>query len=370
VRLLVVHPGASASTHDVYVGLTRALERQGHEIIPYLLDGRIDSMGGWLNWQWKKAGKPDPKPTSADILYLAGTPVFERALRTLPDWVIVISAMYVHPDVLIMLRRLGVPTAYVFTESPYDLKAETRVAPYADVVFTNERSCVDTFREVNKHSYYLPHAYDPERHYPRQSLAMRPVHDVVFVGTGFQERIELLSAVNWDGIDLGLYGSWSLMGSRSKLRRYVRSTVPISNAETSALYRSARIGLNLYRTSMGFGRDAPRIARADSLNPRAYELAACGVFQVCDWRPEVDEMFGGTVCTFTDAAVLEDCIRWALEHEDHRRDWAAQAMKLVRHETFDERAKYLTQKLDTVARDRALRIQSRDGINPRAAVPA
>jgi hypothetical protein len=45
-------------------------------------------------------------------------------------------------------------------------------------------------------------------------------------------------------------------------------------------------------------------------------------------------------------------------------------MKLIRRETFDERAKYLTQKLDMVARDRALRIQSRDGINPRAAVPA
>lgn len=164
VKILMVNPGASSSVIDVHNGLTKALARAGHEIVPYYLDKHIDSMSAWLKWQWRRAGKPDPAPTQADILYLAGTPILERSLRFLPDWVIVVSAMYVHPDVLLMLKRLGVPTAYVFTESPYDLEQEMKVAPLATVCFTNERSSVDQFRTVNPHTYYLPHAFDPSVH--------------------------------------------------------------------------------------------------------------------------------------------------------------------------------------------------------------
>lgn len=354
MRLLLIQPGASFSTADYYNGLKRGLESQGHEIIPYRLDARIDSMSRWLDQEWRRAGKPDPRPTWADKLYLAGMPMFERALRFLPDWVIVVSAMYVHPDLLVLLKRLGVPTAYIFTESPYDLEKELKVAPYADVIFTNERTCVDAFRAVQPSSYYLPHAYDPEVHRADSPIPEdTPAHDVVFVGTGFQERIDLLSAVDWSGIDLGLYGTWSLLGSRSQLRQYVKSVEPIPNKDANALYRRARIGLNLYRTSIGYGRHVPHIEHAESLNPRAYELAACGVFQVSDWRTEVEETFGGTVGAFTDATVLEDCIRWALAYPDRARDWAEQSRALVKRETFVERAKYLIQKLTSVARARA-----------------
>lgn len=370
MKLLVIQPGASSSTADVFNGLTKALTGVGHEVIPYNLDGHIDSMGAWLRWQWRKAGKPDPKPSPADILYLAGTPIFERALRYLPDWVIVVSAMYVHPDVLLMLRRLGVPTAYVFTESPYDLEQELKVAPWAHVVFTNERTSVDAFRAVNPNAYYLPHAYDPDVHHPAAQQPGVPAHDVVFVGTGFQERIDLLGAVDWSGIDLGLYGTWNLVGSRSHLRAHIRSTEPISNTTASALYRSAKVGLNLYRTSKGFGRDAQQIDRAESLNPRAYELAACGGFQISSYRDEVREMFGSSVPMFTSPEGLQSAIQRALNgHSDWRQRSIDEARKAVTRETFDERAKYLTQKLDMVARDRALRIQSRDGMNPAVAVP-
>lgn len=365
----MIQPGASNSTADVYTGLTRALTRAGHEVLPFHLDRRIDSMGGWLNWQWRRAGKPDPKPTPADILYLAGTPILERALRFLPDWVIVVSAMYVHPDVLIMLKRLGVPTAYVFTESPYDVEKELAVAPYAHCVFTNERSCVDAFLEVNEHSYYLPHAYDHGRHFPLKLISDEvPAHDVVFVGTGFQERVDLLSAVDWTGIDLGLYGTWNLVGSRSKLRKFIKSTEPISNALAQLLYCRAKIGLNLYRTSKGFGRDAERIEHAESLNPRAYELAACGVFQISDDRAERREMFGGAVPFVGDAHRLGEVIRLALA-DDNWRSWCAtESRRAVDGHTFDRRASLLMETLNRVARDRALRIVSRDGANPPAAI--
>ena len=112
-----------------------------------------------------------------------------------------------------------------------------------------------------------------------------PAHDVVFVGTGFDSRVALLSAVDWSGIDLGLYGACGPTCRRStRWRPFVRAGL-VDNARTGALYRKARIGLNLYRGTGG--------APAESLNPRAYELAADGVFTVAQPRAEQTERSRG-----------------------------------------------------------------------------
>jgi hypothetical protein len=65
------------------------------------------------------------------------------------------------------------------------------------------------------------------------------------------------------------------------------------------LYRCAKIGLNLHRTSMGFGRNAPKVEHAESLNPRAFTSSPrAALFQIGDRRPEVMERFGYSVPTF------------------------------------------------------------------------
>jgi spore maturation protein CgeB len=346
LRLLTVHPGADVSTADVYDGLVPALQARGAECVPYALNSRIARAGSWLMWNWKRAGKPDPRPTQADIVYQAGVGIIERALRLQPDWVLVFSGMYLHPDLLIMLRRAGIRVAVILSESPYDASAEQRILPFVDLAWTNERSCVSEYRCINPNTHYLAHAFDPTRHYPvadkDDDEASARAHDVVFVGTGFAERIEVLDAVDWTGIDLGLYGSWNLLPSRHHLRKYLRGGY-VSNAQAAALYRRAKIGLNLYRSSIGFGRGAPRIEGAESLNPRALELAACGVFQISDHRAEVDEVFSYYVSTFRPGSSgisthLEEVIRTALADPESRRAHAEMSRKLVQPHTFSARA--------------------------------
>lgn len=308
MKILLVHPGASMSTADVYNGLLAGLQGRGHKVYEYALDGRIERAGAWLTYNWRKGGKQEGlRPQSADILYMAGEELVARSLRLMPDVVLVVSAMYLHPDVLELLRRARMRVAILLTESPYDDARQRLVFPLADVVWTNERSSARELRVG-----YLRHAWAPEVHasQPQENDAAVPAHDVVFVGTGFAERIEALAAVNWDGIDLALYGSWDLMGSRNHLRRFVRGEY-VSNAFAAALYRKAKIGLNLYRTSKGFGKDAPRIDHAESLNPRAYELAATGCFTVSDYREEVTETFGSLVPTFAEPSEIRPLLdRW------------------------------------------------------------
>lgn len=338
MRLLVCHPGSLWATHDVYTGLSAGLQAGGHEVIDYALDGRIAASRVWLQYLWRKqvrAGGPlaGQRPNEADAIYHAGQEVVARALRFEVDRVLVVCGAYFHPDCAELLRRAGVPTAVVFTESPYDDPEQAKLAPRFDVCFTNERTSVDRLREVNPNTHYLPAAYDPAQHGPplngpagaaqaapmaRSSVVERgavtaavagsspavPAHDVVFVGSGFDSRRALLAAVDWTGIDFGLYGAWDDLPAGHPLLPHVRSGV-VDNARAGALYRKARIGLNLYRSSGG--------VPAESLNPRAYELAADGVFTLSHPRAEVEEKFGGRVATFRSAADLGSLVRHLLE---------------------------------------------------------
>lgn len=349
MHVLAIHPGSDVAIGDVYTGLVAALERQGVTVTPYALSARIDRAASWLHHLWQTTGAdPANRPNDADVAYQAGVGAIERALRLQVDWVFVISGMYLHPDVIIMLRRAGCRIALLLTESPYEAESEQRLLRWADVAWTNERTCVAPYRAFNGNVHYLAHAYDPARHTPLPGPSDAVLaHDVVFVGTPFPERVELLEAIDWTGIDLGLYGFWNeSIGPDSPLRPYIRAET-VTNTEAAALYRRAKIGLNLFRSSRNFEDHSVRISGAESLNPRSLELAACGVFQISEWRPEVVEVFGASVPTFRDAAQLQDLLRFYLERAPERALLADFARERVQGRTFDERA---VQVLEDLAR--------------------
>jgi spore maturation protein CgeB len=336
VRLLVVHPGSLWATHDVYTGLSAGLQAGGHEVIDYALDGRIAASRVWLQYLWRKqvrAGGPlaGTRPSEADAIYHAGQEVVARALRYDVDRVLVVCGAYFHPDCAELLRRAGVPTAVVFTESPYDDPEQARLAPRFDVCFTNERTSVARLRAANPNTHYLPAAYDPAAHGPHLN-GRAPAHDVVFVGSGFDSRTALLSAVDWGGIDLGLYGAWDDLAPNHPLRRHVRGGL-VDNARAGALYRKAKIALNLYRAAGGLP--------AESLNPRAYELAADGVFTISHHRREVPERFGALVPTFDTALGLQSLVRRYLAEPPPPPRSGDALPPLVRDDTYTHRAAQL-----------------------------
>src|SRR5678815_681962 len=225
MRILLIHPGASWSTADVEAGLRYGLEHHGCEIIRYRLDTRIVRASRWLMANWRLAKKTNPaipRPTDADMIYQAGIGALEMALRHQVDAVLVVSAMLLHPDVIVLMKRAGLNVFVLFTESPYDMEQESKIAPVIDGCWTNERTVVELFRALNPKVGYLPHAWHPERHRPDAPLQDVPAHDVVFVGTGFKERAEWFNAIDWTGIDLGLYGNWREVGLRAQVAACVR----------------------------------------------------------------------------------------------------------------------------------------------------
>ena len=341
MKVLLVHPGTEFSIQDVWQGIHDSLVRANVDVVQYDLSGRMVFASKYLDYVYKlarKRGTTKEKPTPGDMLYLSAVGMLERALRHRADWIILISGNYIHPAALDLCHQAGIRTCVILTETPYSNEQEIEIAKLSDVVFTNERAYQDMFRPYCHEVHYYQHAYDPSRQgVPDNELAEdAPRHDVVFVGTGFEERCDILSGVNWDGIDLGLYGSWSLFGSRSKMRQYLRAET-IRNELTVQLYRHAKIGLNLHRTSRGYGRHVEHVSGAESMNPRCYELAGTGTFFITDTRPEVTETFGDLVPTFETSRELEDQIRYWLGHEEERRQVAAKLPEAIAAHTFDDR---------------------------------
>jgi spore maturation protein CgeB len=352
MKILCIDPGADFSTADVFSGLVGGLRHLGHVVVPYYYSRRLDVMHKALQAayrQQKKENSDLARPTAADAALWTSELAVTWSLRHEPDFVIVVSGMYFHPDAFIMLRRCGFKVGLLLTETPYALNNELRFAGLVDIVWTNERTAVQGFRELNPRTYYLPHAYNPAVHCPDLKTfgdSKIPAHDVVFVGTGFAERVEWLEGVDWTGIDLGLYGAW-LIDRKSKLRKFIHNGV-IDNPITAALYQKAKIGLNMFRQSVGFGKDTARITTAESLNPRSYELAACGLFHVSDYRAEVAEVFGDLVPTFRTSAELEGQLRRWLADDHGRQQVAAQLPVVVSPHSWAHRASQMIATIEGV----------------------
>lgn len=349
MKILLVHPGSAASVHDVYEGLAYGLRAHNVEVIPYGLFGRIKSSRDFMHYLWRRAKNQQlPKPTWPDILYDASSRILERAVRHEVDLVLAVSGFFLHPDALVLLRRVGVRTGILFTESPYSTSEEIKFAQYCDVCWTNERTAVPAFRQVCPRAYYLPHAWHPLKHSPALPVVSNvPVHDVVFVGTAWAERQEFFAAIDWTGVDLGIYGpGWKL----PRRMRHCLKGEHVPNEVAGFMYRRAAVGINLHRSSMTFDvRDGSQQlgTPAESANPRAWELAALGAFHISDRRAEVVERFGDLVPTFGSPKEAEDLIRRWIADPDGRAAIARQLPALVAEDSWITRTRELTGHLRT-----------------------
>lgn len=337
-RMMLIHPGASFSTHDVYTGVKAGLEAHDVEVIEYRLDQHLQLMSGLVEC----AIEHERLSTPVNPWILAASEAIGMAVHYEPDAVLVISGGNFHIARAAVLRELGaqrrksMPAAIYCTESPY-FDSEHRFAAAYDVVFTNERQSVPQFVH-NERVVYLPHAYNPRVHQPGPAEPEKQC-DVFFVGTGFPERRALFAGVDWSGISFVTRG---FLWRDDEVADAINPIGVTPNEEAAQWYRSAAICLNHHRTTMAYGSGAHIApASAASLGPRAYEIAACGGFQLCDdSRAELYDVFGDAVPMYRagDSADLERQIRSWLAHPGRREEHARAQHEAVKPHTWAARA--------------------------------
>ena len=336
MKVFVIHPGASWSTHDTYVGVVAGLKALPGVSV---YEGRVDTILNWYDTAIHlgvQSGAWTPDAYKTEVLNrqrMASAHITQAILDVWPDVVISVSGHNYHLHDADALRKVGVRTAVLLTESPYFGELEGEMARHYDVAFTNERRSADRL-----HAHYLPHAYNPAVHTPDGPHAYAA--DVLFIGSLFDERRDLFNAVDW--------GDAEFLWRGHDMSEHPTDVVP--NEETAAYYRACKVAVNHHRTTTSHGSGQHiRPEEAESLGPRAYEIAACGAFHLCDdSRPELWDVFGEWAATYRagDAADLGRQARYWLKHEDRREETARACREAVQPHSWVVRAK---QVLEVVA---------------------
>lgn len=315
----------------MFSGLVAGLRAQGITVDIARLDEGLETFA--LMTGAATRYEIDLPPWGQDPVALAASRIITQAAWFQPDAVIAVTGLKLHPSVPLTLRRLGIPTALLCTESPYS-EEERQIAPMYDTVFTNERVAVPLFTHTNVH--YLPHAYNPAVHHAGSIDPAKQV-DAVFIGTSFPERRDLFLGL--DGVQL-LGAAWHLPLEKQMDDADNPWEGITPNHEAAAWYRAARVSLNHHRTSMGWN-DGRHISQAESLGPRAYEIPACGGFMLCDdSRPELFDVFGDGVAAYRagDRADLERQLDYWLAHPDRREESARMQHAAVQPHSWHARA--------------------------------
>lgn len=356
MKILVIHPGHGHSTADVYEGLCAGFEMIGIDVVRFAWGQMLRPLTAAVLGavQGGVVKEQDAEKLHQFMCFLAGADALAVAAEQAVEAVLVVNGLLFPPSRAGLMKQIGIPIACYGTEAPYFAATEREIAPYYSHWFTQERTAVRDYADLDVPVTYLPMAYNPRLHQPGPVDPDRAC-DVTFVGGGFPERKALLSGVDWTGIDATIHGTlWGLdlQQERGKFdfsrgTRYTEGAIP--NELTSVWHRSAKVALNLHR-KMSYIETGTAIApgQAESLGPRAYEIPACGGFMLSDdERPEIRDVYGESAATFRawDAADLSRQLRYWLTHPDEReRRRQAQAEAVTPHH-WGNRAKVILEHL-------------------------
>jgi spore maturation protein CgeB len=342
----------------VYRGWEKALKKAGHTVMGYNTNDRLTYHG--------HARMPDPGGTPCEacgqvpthkaldndgILRFAVDGLYDALYKFWPDVVFFVSAFYITAPMLQVIRTRRHKIVMLHTESPYQDAEQMTRGEFADLNLLNDPVNLAAWRDLDVPAAYMPHAYDPDFHYPNWKRD-RFEADFTFIGTLFRSRAEFFSQLDFTGLTAAFGGSgWDLalrdypelvtrVVDRDKDYRLVDYLghpldYCVPNEETARHYRTARCSINFYRRESESG----HAGKGWAMGPREIEMAACGLFFLRDPRPESDEVLGGILPSFSSPGEASDLLRFWVK-QDRRREYAAErAYNAIAARTFDNNAR-------------------------------
>jgi spore maturation protein CgeB len=339
VKWVVAHPGPSQSVHDVCVGWIEGLREVGEEVHVFNLDDRLALYSNAMldTHTTDRFGRQVFKfafPNVDDAVRAAVNGLAATLWHHRPQVLLIIAGHFIPHEFLDQARSYGIRVVALHTEQPYELERELALSAHADLTLLNDPTHKAKFENVCP-TVYAPHAYRPAVHYPGQPVGGMEC-DFAFVGTGFGSRRwffeQMHAAGAFDDLRVTMGGNWRGIEDDSVLRRFLADDDPeacYDNAKAADLYRSAKVGINLYRREHDEGSDALGMA----MGPREVELAACGAFFLRDPRPESDVVLG-MLPSFTSPEEATDQLKWWLSHDDERQKMAMLAREAIADRTF------------------------------------
>jgi len=323
-RILVVLPMYGGSLPiGRYCG--NALREMGH-VVEYF--EAPDFFGAFSALKTLRVGTDRLDYLEDSFLQVVSQAILAKVETFAPDLVLAMAQAPLSRQALKRLRRDKVATAMWFVE-------DHEVFPYWKVF----APLYDLFAVIQKgdfpeklaalgqpNSFYLPLAADPGVHRP---LDLTPVErrkygsEVSFVGAGYPNR--RLAFRQLSNYDLRIWGNdWD---GETTLAPYLqRNGERIETEEVVRIFNATTINVNLHSSV----RPGALVGDGDFVNPRTFELAACGAFQVVDRRALLPELFAaGELALFGDMPELLQAIDYYRANPQARNEIAARGRARV-----------------------------------------
>ncbi len=255
-----------------------------------------------------------------------------------PDLVLAIAQAPLTLAVLQHLRKKKFTTAMWFVENYRHLTYWRQLAGGYDYWFVIQQAeCMEALKRAGATQvHYLPMAADPAVHHPVTLTTDEQQEygaDVSFVGAGYDNRRSLLPRWLSQEWTFKLWGNeWDGATDLSSVLQ--RSGARIDTDACVKVFNGTAVNLNLHSSS-GAGLDP----HPDFVNPRTFELAACGAFQLVDERTLLPELFSpDEMMCFRSPDDVPSLIRTWLKDSFSRREHAEAARRRVlREHTYRHR---------------------------------
>ncbi len=352
---------ASGTLHVMVVGpiyggslpiggyVVRALESMGHRV-------------SWVDHSLHERGYQHLNTIRDDRLRMTVQQRFSDTLGVIslahvaedpPDVVLAMSQAPLSMAVLEQMRRKKVLTAMWFVENFRYLTYWQQMIGGYDFWFVMQKTaCIDAFKQAGaSHVSYLPLAADPSIHQAVNLTEFEQAElksDVSFLGAGYRNRREILPGLLGHEWTFKLWGNeWDNCGPLAKVLQ--RNGARIDTPTSVKIFNGTTVNINLHSyTKPGFD------PNGDSVNPRTFELASCGAFQVIDDRTLLPDLFDDSMMKIvrTPEAFVPAINTYLREPEQRRAMAEASKQQVAKYHTYVHRMETMLSAMGLACPDR------------------
>lgn len=316
--------------------LARAFENLGHRVLS--VDNRI-AHDLYKAVQASVEGDEPQAQLTAMLTNVLSEWSYARVAEFDPEICIVMAQAPVAPNFPLRLAKRGIVTAFWYVENWRHMPYWRDIAPNYDCFFHIQPGEFEARLTEAGCTHHAPvfTAADPAVHKaPELTSEERAEYgcDLSFAGAGYYNRIQFFKGLT--DYDFKIWGvNWA---DRDLRRCVVGPDRFFSTDEYMKMVAGSKINLNLHSSSSHDGVDP----KCDAVNPRVFEVAAAGGFQVCDPCVGLDALFDfdTELPVYRDLTECRERIDYFLTHPDEREAVAARARKRVlRDHTYEARAR-------------------------------
>ena len=213
-------------------------------------------------------------------------------------------------------------------------------SPY-DAYFTKDPFIADFMKDkMNLNAFYLPEALNPRVHkMPLQNrfeVEKKFGIDVVTFGTMYPYRAKMVGELINNGVNMTLFGTPDRRFPKPEIIKNFRNEFITGDRKAEIVFGSKIVFNNFH------------YAEINSVNVKFFEIAGIGGFQICDYKPTIEEysIIPAEKFTYKNIHEAADLINHYLKNEKERHKLAQEQHDYFHlNHTYEHRIKQIMESI-------------------------